>query len=82
MVTVNGRRYAAPYIIFAIGDQTTLYNALTMRNGVVDVLGQWKIEVKVTASEKLLVPKYSGVIEFRYAAPATAGNAGTEEGVG
>ena len=82
VVIVNGRRYTAPFVFNAVGDPTTLYNALTMRGGVVDVLGQWKIEVKVTASEKLLVPKYSGVIEFRYAAPATAGNAGTEEGVG
>ena len=82
VVIVNGRRYTAPFVFNAVGDPTTLYNALIMRGGVVDVLGQWKIEVKVTASEKLLVPKYSGVIEFRYAAPATAGNAGTEEGVG
>ena len=82
VVTVNGRQYAAPYVIFAIGDANTLYNALTMRNGVVDVLGQWKIEVKVTMSDKLLIPKYSGAVEFRYAAPATEQNAGTDEGVG
>ena len=63
-------------------DKDTLYGALTMRNGVVDVLGQWKIEVKVTMSDKLLIPKYSGAVEFRYAAPATEQNAGTDEGVG
>ena len=82
VVTVNGRRYAAPYIIMAIGDKDTLYGALTMRNGVVDVLGQWKIEVKVTMSDKLLIPKYSGSVDFRYAVPATEDSAGTEEGVG
>ena len=81
VVTVNGRRYAAPYIIFAIGDQTTLYNALTMRNGVVDVLGQWKIDVKVTMSDKLLIPKYSGAIDTQYARPAADQNSG-EEAVG
>ena len=64
---IRDSRYTAPFVFNAVGDPTTLYNALTMRGGVVDVLGQWKIEVKVTASEKLLVPKYSGVIEFRYA---------------
>ena len=79
VVTVNGRRYAAPYIIMAIGDSTTLYNALTMRNGVVDVLGQWQIDVRVTMNDKLLIPKYSGTVEFHYAAPATEENAGTEE---
>lgn len=81
VVSVNGRRYAAPFILFAIGDSTTLYNALTMRNGVVDVLGQWKIDVKVTASEKLLIPKYNGAVEFQYARPSEQ-PAATEEGVG
>ncbi|SBV95977.1 conserved exported hypothetical protein [uncultured Eubacteriales bacterium] len=70
VVIVNGRRYAAPFVINAIGDSATLYNALTMRNGVVDVLGQWKIEVKVTASEMLTVPGYNGVLDFQYAQPA------------
>ena len=71
VVTVNGRRYAAPYIIFAIGDPDTLYSALTMRNGVVDVLGQWGISVKVTVNDLLLIPKYSGTVEYRYAKPVT-----------
>ena len=67
VVTVNGRRYAAPYVIFAIGDKDTLYNALTMRSGVVDVLSQWGITVKVTANDLLLIPKYNGSISYEYA---------------
>ena len=67
VVTVNGRRYAAPYIIFAIGDPDTLYSALTMRSGVVDVLSQWGITVKVTANDLLLIPKYNGSISYEYA---------------
>ncbi len=70
VVTVNGRRYAAPYVIMAIGDPDTLYSALTMRNGVVDILGQWGISVKVTASDLLLIPKYTGTVEYRYAQPS------------
>ena len=70
VVTVNGRRYAAPYVIMAIGDANTLYNALTMRNGVVDILSQWGITVKVTAGELLLIPKYNGTVEYQYARPA------------
>lgn len=82
VVIVNGRRYAAPYVFNAIGDSATLYNALTMRNGVVDVLGQWKIEVKVTPSDKLTVPKYSGVLDFRHAqtVPPLGGGEGGEVG--
>ena len=70
VVTVNGRRYAAPYVIFAIGDSGTLYNALTMRSGVVDVLSQWRIQVQVAASEQLTIPKYQGAVEYRYAKAA------------
>lgn len=71
VVTVNGRRYAAPYVVFAIGDPDTLYSAMTMRNGVVDVLSQWGITVKVTASDQLLIPKYNGTIDYQYAHTVT-----------
>lgn len=78
VVTVNGRRYAAPYVITAIGDPDTLYSALTMRNGVVDVLGLWGITVKVTPSDLLLVPKYNGTVEYQYAQSVPAGGEGEE----
>lgn len=78
VVTVNGRRYAAPYIIFAIGDKDTLYSALTMRSGVVDVLSQWGISVKVTASDLLLIPKYNGSIDYQYAHSVVPGGEGGE----
>lgn len=71
VVTVNGRRYAAPYVVMALGDSQTLYSALTMRSGVVDVLSQWKIDVKVSMNEKLLIPAYNGVVEFYYTTPTT-----------
>lgn len=79
VVVVNGHRYTSPFVFNAIGDPATLYNALTMRGGVVDVLGQWRIEVKVTPGEKLLVPGFSGVQEFRYAVPAAGMAPGEEE---
>lgn len=82
VVIVNGRRYAAPFVFNAIGDSATLYNALTMRGGVVDVLGQWKIEVKVTPSEKLTVPKYNGVLEFQHAVTIPPLEGGEGGGVG
>ena len=72
VVTVNGRQYAAPYVIFAIGEPTTLYNALTMRNGVADVLGQWKIQVQVNISEQLTISKYQGAMTYDYARPVSA----------
>lgn len=71
VVIINGQRVSAPFVIYAIGDPTTLYNALTMRNGVVDVLSQWKINVSVTMSDKLLIEKYTGVIPSEHLSPAT-----------
>lgn len=80
VLTVNGRRYAAPFVVMAIGDSTTLYQALTMRNGVVDILSQWKISVTVTPSPQLTIPKYQGAMEYQYAVPVDA--AQQTEGVG
>jgi len=81
VVIVNGRRYAAPYVIFAIGNPDTLYQALTMRGGVVDALGLWKIDVTVTMSTHLTIPKYSGALEFAYAQPMDDGLDGEEDGL-
>ena len=80
VVLINGQRVTAPCVIYAIGDPTTLHNALTMRGGVVDVLSQWKIQVNVTMSEKLLIEKYSGSIATNYLTPATETTEGGEAG--
>lgn len=71
VVTVNGRRTSAPFVIDAIGDQETMFNALMMRNGVVDVLKQWSIQVEVTEVDELLIKAYDGTIEYRYAQTMT-----------
>ena len=66
-------------VIDAIGDTDTMFNALMMRNGVVDVLKQWSIQVSVTEVDELLVPAYDGTIEYRYAQTATEDNVTDEE---
>ena len=79
VVTINGRRTSAPFVIDAIGDTDTMFNALMMRNGVVDVLKQWSIQVSATEVDELLVPAYDGTIEYRYAQTATEDNVTDEE---
>ena len=44
-----------------------MFNALMMRNGVVDVLRQWSIQVEVTEVDELLIGAYDGTMEYRYA---------------
>lgn len=71
VVTVNGRRTSAPFVIDAIGDSDTMYNALMMRNGVVDVLKQWSINVEVTPLKEILIEGYRGTVEYEYAKTMT-----------
>ncbi len=71
VVTVNGRRTSAPFVIDAIGDTETMFNALMMRNGVVDVLRQWSIQVEVTEVDDMLIKAYDGTMEYRYAQALT-----------
>ena len=79
VLTINGRRTSAPFIIDAIGDTETMFNALMMRNGVVDVLKQWSIQVEVTEVDELLIKAYDGTIEYHYAETKTADNITEEE---
>ena len=83
IVSVNNNRYAAPYIVTAIGSSKDLYNALTMRQGVVDSLSIWGIECVVTKASDLTIEAYQGAVEYRYAQAVkdttteTATNGGT-----
>ena len=79
VVTINGRRTSAPFVIDAIGDTDTMFNALMMRNGGVEVRKQGAIQVSATEVDELLVPAYDGTIEYRYAQTATEDKVTDEE---
>ena len=66
-VSVNNTRYSAPYVIRAIGSAEDMENALTMRQGVVDILGEWGIEVVITKKNDILIEGYTGIITHKYA---------------
>jgi len=72
-VVVNSVRFAAPYVIKAIGDPDTLEAALKLKGGVVDSLATWGIEVNIKKSDKIVIKKYDGVLKFRYAKPLVEG---------
>ena len=71
IVSVNNRRYAAPYIITAIGDADALESALKMLGGVVDQLAMWGIGVNVEKSALIVIKGYEGVMTFKHAVPST-----------
>ncbi len=66
---INGVRLAPPLKINAIGDPDVLQNALKMRGGVVDNLSFWGIDVKIKIEQELIVPAYTGSLNFRFAKP-------------
>ena len=71
-VSVNNRRYSTPFVIKAIGNADTMESALKMRNGVIEILGVYGIEVSIKKSGNILIPRYSGVLNYKYASPVSS----------
>ncbi|MHB8926956.1 MAG: DUF881 domain-containing protein [Bacillota bacterium] len=70
-ISINNTRTAPPVEILAVGDPATLENALRMRGGVLDQLGFWKIDIKLTKPQEVSIPAYAGPLQFLYAKPVT-----------
>ena len=47
-------------------------SALKMRNGVVEMLQVYGIEVSIKNASNIIIPRYSGVINYKYASPISA----------
>jgi uncharacterized protein YlxW (UPF0749 family) len=65
------QRLTPPFIIRAIGNQDNLVNSLEMRDGVIDALEFWGIQVNVKKVSQVNIPPFSGSISFDYARPVT-----------
>ncbi len=74
-VTINNHYYAPPFTIKAIGDPDTLEAGLNIRDGVVDVMRAFKINVTITKSNKIQIPKYNGTVTFKHAEEVKSENA-------
>lgn len=71
-VSVNNTRYSSPYVIKAIGSAVDMSGALTMRQGVVDILGQWGIEISVKQESNIVIEAYDGIISNKYITSITS----------
>ncbi len=60
ILSVNNQRLAAPFEIAAVGSTDTLYNALHMKGGVLDVLTDWELTVLVEKREQLTISAFAG----------------------
>ncbi len=68
-VSINNTRYAAPFVIKAIGDPDTMEQSLMMRSGIVSELENFQIEVTVVKSQDITVEASRQNLTFTYAVP-------------
>ncbi len=69
VLSINNTRTSAPFIVKAIGNSADMESALKMRDGVVDALQQWGIEVSISKEANMVIPRYNGVLTHKYAHP-------------
>ncbi|NLN96890.1 MAG: DUF881 domain-containing protein [Eubacteriaceae bacterium] len=68
-VQINGKKYNYPFEIRVIGDPDTLYNAITMPSGVVDLLKVNTFKVRIEKKDDIKIEGYKGNVEVQYAMP-------------
>ncbi|MDO4282601.1 MAG: DUF881 domain-containing protein [Clostridia bacterium] len=66
VIQVNYQKVAAPFEIKAIGNSQYLESALTIKNGVADVLKELGVGISITRQDKVDIPKYEGSLKFKY----------------
>lgn len=70
-ILVNkNQRLAPPFVIYAIGNQDNMINALKMRGGVIESLQFWGIQVNAKKLPQITVPPLTGGVKFEYARAA------------
>lgn len=62
-------RLTPPFIITAIGDSDNMEKSLNMTGGVVDSLKVWGIHINIEKKDELIVPAYSGGLNYEYVQP-------------
>lgn len=65
-VSVNNNKYASPFVIKAIGNSKELKGALEMRQGVVDILAEWGIQVLIEEKESIVIDAFDGIVQNKY----------------
>lgn len=66
-IQVNSVKVASPFYIKAIGNSKYLESALNIKNGVVDSLKAYGIEVQIETNESITIDKYDLTLKLKYA---------------
>lgn len=70
-VNINTVPTAPPYVIKAIGNPDTIESTLTIRFGIIEQMKSYGLRIDIDKKDELEVPRYSGIIKYRYAKPVT-----------
>ncbi len=66
-VNINTVPTAPPYMIKAIGSPETIESTLTIRFGIIEQMKSYGLRIDIKQKDSLEVPRYTGVIKYRYA---------------
>lgn len=66
-IQVNSVKVASPFYIKAIGNSKYLESALNIKNGVVDSLKAYGIQVDVQTNQSITIDKYDMTLKLKYA---------------
>lgn len=64
---INGEKVGAPFVIKAIGNTNTLYEALSRPGGYVEILNTSGIITDIKKSNNITIEKYNGTLNFKFA---------------
>lgn len=67
VIQVNYQKVATPFEIKAIGNAQYLESAMNIKNGVVDMLKEYGVQVSVAREKNVDIPKYDGNFTFKNA---------------
>jgi len=68
-INVNLVRLSPPYKVVAIGPASNLRSSLELRGGLKEILNDRGISVTIETKENVVVPAYTGNLNFQYAKP-------------
>ena len=63
-ILVNDTKMTPPYVIKAIGKSDQLEAAMKLNGGVIDNLKVWGFTINISKQNELIIPKYSGTVNF------------------
>ena len=66
IIKVNSKNISSPYIIKAIGDNTYLKSALTIKNGYYDIKQKSDYKIKIEEKTNIEINKYSKSVNLKY----------------